>query len=279
MTLKLFLLGTPKMKPGGSYRRELLRNGAIISVTMGTTGCLRTAGMGGEPTPNEKQNESTPHATKKLALDFENGELGPWETVDMPERGTERNGNNWTVSEENVISGNRSAKLDTAGQWDDNCLVTEEFLLDMESDFDISFAWQTYSPNNCGPLVTQITEEGSDFQDAERGAPRLDDGIWLRFGPDAVNEVGSPFNGRAGFCGTEIEQPSFALGKGHTTTIQKRGGKAILTINGTEFAKEAVTTSGNSRLLLASEGTWGQATTIYFDDIYVTEPKSSEALS
>jgi hypothetical protein len=226
--------------------------------------------------PAGEQSEENPD-TVIFAERFEDGEIGPWAPVPMPERANDRNGNNWYVVDTNPVAGEYTGRLDTAGQWDDNCLVTDEFVMDMTTDFELSFKWRTPDVNNCGPLVTQINKEGVNFEDDEPGSPRLADGIRLRLGPDAVNEQGSPFENKGTFSGTKFEQPSLALETTHTTTITKRGSTATLSIDGEQYATTDVTTQGQARLLIASEGTWGDPTTIFYDDIVLKQLSSDDA--
>lgn len=198
---------------------------------------------------------------------FEDGTLDGWVPVEMPERANDRDGNDWTVTDEDPISGDYSLRLGTAGQWDDNCLATEDFVLDFGRDFTLSFRWRTPDPDNCGPVVTQITQEGTNFESQSSDEVRPENAIWLRYGPDAIDEDGSPFDGEVGFCGSRFSRPSFETSTVHRTEIRKRGTTATLFTDGEEYASATVRDDGTYRLLIGSEGTWGNPSTIYFDDI------------
>jgi hypothetical protein len=268
----------PEMIPPGDQSSEgvdgfvLNRRTALLAVA----GLLGAGSVAGFLASNAFDTDlpvdppSMPGPDLPWVTDFEDGRMDGWWPVELPEAARDRDGNYWKVTSEGHISGTYSLQLYSEGLYDDNCIATDDFVIDMNTDFSISFKWWTPDHNNSGPVVNLLKKEGVNFQKQTREEIYPDNGISLRFGPDAINEEGIPFDNRVRFGDEEYHQPSLDTRKVHQTEIKKNGDTATLLLNGEELATDTITTEGKYRLGIAGEGTYGNPSLIIFDDIILS---------
>lgn len=196
--------------------------------------------------------------------DFEDGTMDGWSPAAPkdPDYTGPTKLDNWTVESDVTIAGEHSLWLHSEG--DRNAIVTDNRVIDMSADFELSFSWMSPDPSNRGVTLRLIDSETSDFSTNKYWG--VGNGIGFGMGPDAISENGSPYEGNGGFSGESFSRPSLAADEVHTVRIDKQGKEATLYFDGEEMATSDVRTSGTYRLMLWSSGTWGSPSSIAFDE-------------
>jgi len=200
--------------------------------------------------------------------DFEDGGFARWTPVNLPERARDISGNNWRVTS-NAISGQYSLAIETIGDNDDNAIATKNQVVDLARDFSISFKWLSPDPSNRGPRLNLLSRLGSEFENERSDSIHPANGIAVGYDPDAISWRGSPYKGKADFCGNSFNRESYAADTVHTVRIEKQGGNATLFLDGQNQQVATVDRTGQYRLLLSSSGTWGNSSSIIFDEIRI----------
>jgi hypothetical protein len=197
--------------------------------------------------------------------DFEDGNFDSWEPIELPERSSDHDGNDWSVVENPAINGDHSLRLKSNGDRDDNTVATKDRVVDMSRDFDLEFTWMTPHVENRGPSMRLLDEDGTQFSDRENGSVYPDRQLTVGTGTGEIT------NGNKGgqFCGESWDHPSFETDTEYTFRMEKRGDTATLFLDDEQQMEETVRTSGQYRLTLSASGTWGDPATNYFDDIYI----------
>lgn len=195
-----------------------------------------------------------------------------WSVVWLPETtgGPRDIRNDWSVTHENPIEKEYSLHLNSLS--DRNSIATDRRVIDMTADFTLRFLFRTPDPDSRGPTVRCLDmEENKLNQDAgytidDMDSFFFDDGISLGF-QGAISKDGSPYNGELTFCGETGSFESYPPETVHSVHISKEGDTATLYLNEEQRLSGSVTPEGQYRLLLASSGTWGSESSMYFDEV------------
>ncbi|MFB6071154.1 MAG: hypothetical protein ABEJ76_09035 [Halanaeroarchaeum sp.] len=209
---------------------------------------------------------------------FEDGDLEDWSAVELTEGALDRNGNNWSVVSK-AITGDYSLHLRSLGDHSDNGLATDEYVVDMTEDFTLSFDWITPDPNNRGPGIRLLNQDGTNFEETSREEILARDAISMDYGADAISRAGSPFKGKANFGGVRFERMSYEPNTVHSVRIEKAGSEADLYFDGQHQQTAPVDSRGTYRLVLVNSGTWGDESTIRFDNVAVRYGDTQDARS
>lgn len=256
--------GRHKGRTNGTTRRSLLRTF--------TAGALASAGLGGARSVEAAEPPDQPPGAVTFFDDFEDGTFDGWGVLHLPENpGGPRNIlNDWSVTDDDPISGDRSLFLHSVS--DHNAIVTDDRVVDMSEDFELSFEWQTPDPQNRGPILQLVGVDGNVFN-RSTGFPIGSDWADHIFGDNTIqtsfdaDQIGLP--GHGGFSGQRFTRDGFATHTPHTIRIVKEGASATLFVNGTKFAESDVITTGQFRIALISSGFFGTESFIKFDDVTV----------
>lgn len=235
---------------------------------------------GGGRNPLQKVDFEKQRRSENVVFDFEDGDFDAWLPAEFPERGNDRNGNNWSITED-AIAGEYSLQNEGEGGWDDTTIVTKDRVVDMATDFEISFKWRSPDPNNRGPVLSLATKPSQNLEQLEKGSVPPDDGLFLWFDADAISSNGSPYKGEAGFSGRNVSGLDFSANKVHSVRIRKEGSTATLYLDGERQVEVSeIRTQGEYFLALAGRaGTWGSPSTIVYDDIIIGSVGGGELTS
>lgn len=217
------------------------------------------------PTSTQSPEPSSEPSQNGFVEGFEDGDYDGWQAIETPEHSNDIDGNDWSVVKETSISGEYSLRINSHGDNDDNTLATNKYVVDMSEDFDIEFTWQTPDSESRGVHLGLLSEDGTNFEDRERGSVRPDNGIYFSTG---TGKIGNASKG-GGFCGTEWDHRSFQTATPYSVHISKRNDTATLYVEGEEQVTGSVRTNGEYRLTISTSGTWGDRSTMYFDTISV----------
>ncbi len=214
---------------------------------------------GASPTPRR--------GTGRFHDDFEDGDFEGWSPLKLPN--PKRDGNDWSLEGEDPISGEYSLRVDTTGNESENAIATDDYVIDMSSDFDLFVKWRTPDPNNRGLNIRLLELSGTNFEGHD-GDVLADDVINVNPDGDAISKEGSPFSGGGEFCGEDWDFPSTPAGETHSITVEKRDTSATLFLDEEEQLSGTVAPNGTYRLVFLSSGTWGSSSVMIIDDVTTT---------
>lgn len=199
---------------------------------------------------------------------FEDGSFGRWTPLELPDHARSfEESNDWSVTDE-AITGEYALHVSTRGDVNENAIATDEPVVDLSRDFTLGWSWRTPDPSNRGPRLRLLGSGGTDF--TGRRSADYADSLRLSMDGDAISREGSPWTGTASLGETTVDRPSYAADTDHTVRIRKRGSTATLAVDGERLVEtDGVATSGRYRLVLLTSGTWGDASSMTFDDVFV----------
>ncbi|MFB6134172.1 MAG: hypothetical protein ABEJ55_04210 [Halanaeroarchaeum sp.] len=204
---------------------------------------------------------------------FEDGTLDGWSVV-WQNFGAVEPSNEWSVTAENPISGEYSLFLDANG--DPNVVATDERVIRFDRDFTLAVRYRVPNEENRGPGVRLL--------DVDRNGSR---GNYVE--PSAAVNVGT-VRGSEGAYGNgaavyrlfgheaRLGPNAVSLDEAHETRVVRAGD----TITGYHDGQEVIRVSAGDieadpstayRLAFRNSGTWGDPSSIYYDDVrYATGP-------
>lgn len=217
--------------------------------------------------PAEPRTETEPGATTEFEEDFESGTYADNWSIVWKNFGDRDPTNEWSVVQDGLLSGDYALYLDAFG--DPNIIATDERIVRLDRDFELTVRYYLPDSDNRGPSVRLLDsdENGSegDYITAEEANVGRIANTDPPFGQGDVFQL----------LGAEAEISSSSVDEPHQIRVVRRGEE----ITGYHDGNEAVSLDVGDvewdltkayRLALRNSGRFGGESEIYYDDVRYT---------
>ncbi|WP_152529852.1 hypothetical protein [Candidatus Halobonum tyrrellensis] len=228
--------------------------------------------VGSSESSSTTEEADTATATAPPAFEdrFEDGNLDGWSTVWGSRSQYCEILNEWDTTTTNAISGERSLYLHS--NCDNNALATEDRIIDLSSEFEISYKYYFEEENSRGGIAMLLDSDRNGSKQGER----VEGEHWYPLaGPHRRPDKDNPHFNILG-----VSQP-FEIkpepGTVHMVRVEKSGERIHGYHDGDQYIDASlsdveVPLDRQYRLLLQSSGAYGAESEMWFDDIRLGQP-------